>query len=69
VSRIYTIKGKADGAPRLVMAANPSQALRHVASAQYEVKAAGALEVADLMSGGAKVEKAGDQDHQQLPLE
>lgn len=54
--RIYTVKNKADGTSRLVMATNPSQALRHVAHAQYDVKAATATQVAELMSAGAKVE-------------
>lgn len=54
--RIYTVNNKTDGTSRLVMAANPSQALRHVAHAQYDVKAATATQVAELMSSGAKVE-------------
>lgn len=54
--RIYIVKNKADGTSRLVMAGNPSQALRHVAHAQYEVKSATATEVAGLMGTGTKVE-------------
>ena len=54
--RIYTVNNKADGSRRLVMAMNPAQALRHVAHAQYEVKSTTAVEVAELMGSGAKVE-------------
>lgn len=54
--RIYTVNNKTDGTSRLVMATNPSQALRHVAHAQYDVKAASATDVAALMGAGTKVE-------------
>lgn len=54
--RIYAVSNKADGSTRLVKATNPSQALRHVANAQFDVKAATATQVADLMVAGAKLE-------------
>ena len=56
--RIYAVSNKADGSTRLVKATNPSQALRHVANAQFDVKAATATQVADLMVAGAKLEQA-----------
>lgn len=66
--RIYTVNNKADGSRRLVMAMNPAQALRHVAHAQYEVKSTTAVEVAELMGSGAKVEAAGEPEQEELTL-
>lgn len=44
--------------PRLVEATSQAQALRHVALDTLGVKVAGGMEVARLMSAGAKLEKA-----------
>ena len=63
--RIYTVHNKTDGSARLVMAGNPAQALRHVAHAQYEVKAATATDVAALMGAGVKVEATATETEQE----
>lgn len=57
VQRIYEVVSKT-GAKRLVQAANPAQALRHVAANEYGVQAANALAVAKLMSSGVQLEQA-----------
>lgn len=64
--RIYMVAS--NNARRLVMASSPAQALRHVAQAQYEVKPANALEVAELMGAGSRVERAGNADQASLEL-
>lgn len=56
--RIYTVKNTADNTSRLVMAANPAQALRHVANNLFDVKAANAIDVANLMATGVTVEQS-----------
>ncbi len=57
VARIYhVISTKGDSS--LVKATNQAQALRHVARHTFSVKAATALEVAEQMAGGMKVEDA-----------
>lgn len=57
-TRIYVVRNSA-GAARLVQAPNPAQALRHVTKQEFTVRAATAIEVANLMSAGAKLELAG----------
>lgn len=56
-TRPYIITGK-DGAHRLVQAGTQAQALRHVATDQFTVKAASASEVIELMQAGVKPETA-----------
>lgn len=55
--RIYVVTEKNSGLQRLVAAQSPSQAMRHVTSDKFEVKAASAAVVARLMGGGAKLEQ------------
>lgn len=54
--RIYIIK--AGESEKLVKAANQAQALRHVARTTYTVRTATAVEVAERMVAGLKVEDA-----------
>lgn len=56
-TRPYVITGK-DGAQRLVQAGTQAQALRHVATDQFTVKAASASEVIELMQSGVQPEMA-----------
>jgi len=62
--RISIVNEKPSGAARLVMAGSPAQAIRHVANARFDVKAANAVAVAELMAGGAELEKAGENADQ-----
>jgi hypothetical protein len=55
--RIYVVTEKNSGYERLVMAQTPAQAMRHVTSDKFEVKAASAAVVARLMGHGAKLEQ------------
>jgi hypothetical protein len=62
-TRTYTVTQKftEDGRPakpRLVVAANPAQALRHVAQDTYEVKVASGVTVGKAMGDGAILEYA-----------
>lgn len=56
-ARIYVVSNSATGAQRLVEAPHPAQALRHVTSQDYAVRAASARVVADLMNQGVKLEQ------------
>lgn len=56
-TRIYRIKNKADGKVRLVEATHPSNALRHVAQASFEVSVAKPADVVYAYEHGAKVEQ------------
>ena len=56
--RIYIVKDKRSDQPRLVMAPNPAQALRHITHSLFEVKAANATEVAELMTADVPLEKS-----------
>ncbi len=58
-ARIYSVKKKFGPAhPVLVKAHSQAQALRHVMRNTYSVTAASALDVADYMGNGYKVEDA-----------
>ena len=54
--RIYKVTGL--NASYLVQATSQAQALRHVAGKEYQIEVAKAVDVATLMSNGAKVEVA-----------
>jgi len=56
-ARIYIVTA-ANGDSMLVKANNQAQALRHIARSIYTVRAASALEVAEEMSVGQKIEDA-----------
>lgn len=56
--RPYIITEKSTQKKRLVVAANPAQAIRHVARETFDASAASALEVAKMMGGGATLETA-----------
>lgn len=56
-ARIYIVTA-ANGDSMLVKATNQAQALRHVARSIYTVRAATALEVAEEMGAGQKIEDA-----------
>lgn len=64
--RIYTVTGPGDKVS-LVKAANQSQALRHVARNTFQIEVASAVQVADLMISGVKVEQASTEPQQGLP--
>lgn len=53
---LYSVTDMTHSSTRLVDAANPAQALRHVTSSQFAVKAASASLVAKLMGAGIKLE-------------
>ena len=53
---IYVVTDTVNTATRLIEAPNAAQALRHVTSQQFAVKAATAALVAKLMGAGVKVE-------------
>lgn len=55
--RIYAVNNATGDKTRLVLAANPAQALRHVAHNQFNVKVANAIDVAKLMADGVTVEQ------------
>lgn len=54
--RIYAVTDKNSGTTRLIKAQSPAQAVRHVSGEMFDVKAASASVVANLMSGGCKLE-------------
>lgn len=56
MDRIYVVTDTLSAATRLVSAPNPAQALRHVTSQRFAVKAASAGLVARLMSAGIRLE-------------
>lgn len=58
MNRIYIVNHKASGLSRLVQAQNPGQAMHHVTNNLFSVKAASAVEVAELMTGGVAIEKS-----------
>ena len=53
---LYSVADMHNSTTRLVDAPNPAQALRHVTSQQFAVKAASAAMVAKLMGAGVKLE-------------
>jgi hypothetical protein len=61
--RIYAVNNTTGDKTRLVLAANPAQALRHVARDQFDVKVASSLDVARLMAGGVTVEQIKADPH------
>lgn len=65
--RVYIVQA-ANGDATLVKATNQAQALRHVARRIYTVRAASALEVAEQMEAGQKIED-GTAPQKDLPLE
>ncbi len=62
-TRLYTVKN-GDKA-RLVEAANPAQAVRHVAADTFTCSVTGALEAVQLRDQGVAVEKAGKTEEQE----
>lgn len=60
--RLYQVTHRVTGNPRLVEAINPAQAMRHVANSLFDVKAATARDVANLMGMGIKLEQTGDAE-------
>jgi ribosome biogenesis SPOUT family RNA methylase Rps3 len=64
--RIYKVTG--NGAEHLVQATSQAQALRHVAGKQYAVDVAKAIDVAQLMSKGIKIELASAPAPEQLEI-
>lgn len=64
-TRIYVVSSKSniasDKGHRLVKAATPAQALRHVASGLFEVEVASQDALVKLAGSGIQVEVAGEQ--------
>ena len=58
-TRVYSVTSVDTTGIRLVRAANPSQALRHVAHSQFEVKPANQDTLIKALSDGVRVEEAG----------
>jgi hypothetical protein len=59
--RIYIVRDKANGIPRLVQATSQAQAMRHVAEDRLSVEVASAMDVARYMGSGIKFEHAGEK--------
>lgn len=59
---LYSVTNATTKTTRLVEAPNPSQALRHVTTDEYAVKAASAALVAKLMSAGVKLESVATEE-------
>jgi hypothetical protein len=57
---VYLVTDRSE-ATRLVQATSQAQALRHVAAGAYTVRAAGALDVVELVRKGVQPEIAGDR--------
>ena len=62
---LYVVTSILDQATRLVEAPNPSQALRHVTTEQFAVKAASAALVAKLMGAGIALESVKNEKPEQ----
>lgn len=60
-SRIYAVTDKLSGSARLIQAQSAAQAIKHVANDMFDVKAATAAVVANLMSKGTKVEAPSEE--------
>jgi len=59
--RLYLATPTEAGHPqRLVIASNPAQVFQHLARTAWTVAPAGAMDVADAMTAGAKPETAGE---------
>ena len=59
-TRIYVVTAD-DGEARLVRAASPAQAIRHVARARYRAHVAAQETLVEMLSAGDPVETAGDE--------
>ena len=58
-TRVYLVTAADDGEARLVRAANPAQAIRHVARERYRANVASQDTLVDMLSAGEPVETAG----------
>lgn len=58
--RIYIVTDKAAKVDFLIKATSPAQAVRHVARMQFDVSVASAVDVADKLTAGVKLEDAGE---------
>lgn len=65
-TRIYTVRRRDGGKPRLVRATHPAHALRHVADGEYVVAVASQDDIVDAFESGTKVESI-TAEQQQLP--
>lgn len=65
-TRIYLVSPKdaKEGKPRLVRCTHPSNALRHVADAQFTVAVASHDDLERLLTAGVKVERIGAEQGQ-----
>lgn len=64
LTRIYIVTSKLESKPgenMLIEASNASQALRHAVQGAFECRVATTLEVAAIIGGGGKLEKAGGE--------
>jgi hypothetical protein len=59
-TRIYYVTASADGEARLVRAASPAQAIRHVALDRYRCRVARQETIVEMLSAGDPVETAGE---------
>lgn len=58
--RIYIVTDKAAKVDFLIKATSQAQAVRHVARMQFDVSVASAVDVADKLTAGVKLEDAGE---------
>ena len=62
ITRIYVVKQKGSGdTQRLIDATSAAAAIRYCARNLYEAKAAGPRDIADLMAGGQRIERANEE--------
>lgn len=61
-TRLYRVYDGEACASRLVEATSAAAAVRHVATKRYRVDVAKPKDIADMMSGGVKVERAGEAE-------
>ena len=69
LTRIYIVTAAEDGEARLVRAASPAQAIRHVARDRYKAHVAAQETLVEMLTAGDPVETAGEEWQSELPIE
>lgn len=67
ITRIYVVIDKATSEKRLIEATSAAQAIRHCVANKYSAKPATPKEIAQFMTSGLTVEKAGLYDVPEIP--
>ena len=65
--RIYIVTDRTAKVNFLIKANSQAQAIRHVARMQFDVSVASAVDVADKLTAGVKLEDAGDPQPDLFP--